>query len=254
MATIIYRYASHKGYDTTKKAELDKYVDRAEVSEYAVAGIKWANAYGIITGTSKNKISPKDYVSRSQIAAILKRFCLNFANSDKKANTTGETIAQGNTQLDNSTTGKSPTTPGENENISPVIIVGKTKTKPGEEVELAVKVKNNPGILGMVFAIYYDEKYCTLVSAENGDAVKNVLNLTTSKEHGNGTRFVWDGVEIADGDIKDGTVLLLKFKISENAPAGTCPVTLKYFNDDIIDNNLEAVYPAIENGEITISK
>lgn len=78
LATIMYRYASYKKCDLSKKAKLDKYEDREDISYYAVESIEWANANGIISGTSETTISPKDNVLRSQVAAILRRFCENF--------------------------------------------------------------------------------------------------------------------------------------------------------------------------------
>jgi len=79
LATIIYRYATYKQYDLTKKSTLDEYIDKSQISDYAVPSIQWANANGIITGTSNNTLSPGDYVQRSQLAAILTRFCTQFA-------------------------------------------------------------------------------------------------------------------------------------------------------------------------------
>ena len=40
MAAILYRYAQHKGYDTTTKADLSKYTDAAQVGSYAVDAIQ----------------------------------------------------------------------------------------------------------------------------------------------------------------------------------------------------------------------
>ena len=77
-ATIMYRYASFKKFDTSKSIELDKYSDKEQISEYAVKSMKWANANGIISGISDETISPKDNVQRCQIAAILRRFCENY--------------------------------------------------------------------------------------------------------------------------------------------------------------------------------
>ncbi len=255
LVTIMYRYASYKKYDISKEAELDKYVDANQISEYAIKSIKWANANGIISGTSNQTISPKDNVQRCQVAAILKRFCVNTAGikdeisseEQPEKDVEEEIVQPGNNKGDEEFTSQET-------NTSPIIVADKVHAKPGDEVEFVVEVKNNPGILGMTLTLYYDDTFCTLESAENGDAVKNILDLTTSKELGNGSRFVWDGVEITGKDIKDGPVLLLKFKVKDDAPEGTCPITVKYFNDDIVDNNLDAVYPVIKNGEIVISK
>lgn len=79
MATILYRYAQHKGYDTTAKADLSRFTDTAQVGSYAVETIRWANAEGLVNGTSATTLSPKGSATRSQVAVILTRFCQNIA-------------------------------------------------------------------------------------------------------------------------------------------------------------------------------
>lgn len=79
MATILYRYAQYKGYDTTAKADLSKYTDAAQVGSYAVDAIRWANAEGLVNGTSNTTLTPQGGATRSQAAAILMRFCENVA-------------------------------------------------------------------------------------------------------------------------------------------------------------------------------
>ncbi len=133
----------------------------------------------------------------------------------------------------------------------PTIIVDDVSGKPGDKVQIAVKIKNNPGILGMILTAYYDESKCSLLSVENGEALKDILDFTPSKELCNGAKFVWDGTEITDDDKKDGEILLMNFKILD--AEGSIPITLKYFDGDIVDNNLLNLYPQIKNGNITIS-
>lgn len=79
MATILYRYAQHKGYDTTAKADLSRFTDTAQVGSYAVEAIRWANAEGLVNGTSATTLSPKGSATRAQAAVILTRFCQNIA-------------------------------------------------------------------------------------------------------------------------------------------------------------------------------
>lgn len=78
MATILYRYAQYKGYDTTAKADLSKYADAAQVGSWATDAIRWANAEGLVSGTSGTTLSPKGSATRSQVAVILMRFCQNI--------------------------------------------------------------------------------------------------------------------------------------------------------------------------------
>lgn len=79
MATILYRYAQYKGYDTTAKADLSRYTDAAQVGSYAVNAIRWANAEGLVNGTSATTLTPKGSATRAQVAVILTRFCQNVS-------------------------------------------------------------------------------------------------------------------------------------------------------------------------------
>lgn len=74
LAAILYRYAVLKGYDVSKSADLTAYKDYADVSGYAAEAMAWANAMGIVSGTSETTLSPKANATRAQVAAMLDRF------------------------------------------------------------------------------------------------------------------------------------------------------------------------------------
>lgn len=282
LATIMYRYASYKKCDLSKKAKLDKYEDREDISYYAVESIEWANANGIISGTSETTISPKDNVLRSQVAAILRRFCENFKiidnsvvdekeNAEENADDKKEESKE--EQEDNDFGGggfigagggpDEPIIPEEEipeedkivETQRPSINVKTAYGDPGEYITVEVDIKDNPGILGMILQVEFDEEAMTLVGAENGEAIENVLTLTTSKELKSGTKFVWDGLEIDSSQIEDGTVLKLEFRLADEAIYGKrYPLTLKYTSGDIIDANFASVNPLINQGFIEINQ
>ena len=79
MASIFYRYAAYKGYDTSSSAPLTQYADSSDVSSYAVLPMQWAVGSGIITGTSASTLSPQTGASREQAALIIERFVEKFA-------------------------------------------------------------------------------------------------------------------------------------------------------------------------------
>ena len=284
LATIMYRYASYKEYDVSKEAELDKYVDKDQISEYAVKSLKWANANGLITGTSEETISPKDDVQRCQVAAILRRLCDKYEiikeeveeekpinkeenptlNEDTIKNEEDNDIEIGggsssnsgssgtNNRDDESEKDEPSDTPVVRDDDTPVIVVDKVTASAGDEVQVAVKINNNPGVLGMTLSLYYDETKCSLESVTNGSAVEDILNLTPSKTLGSGVRFVWDGIELAPEDIKDGDIIILTFKVKNNVSEGKIPLTLKCFDGDVIDNDLNNIPVVVENGYINI--
>lgn len=127
------------------------------------------------------------------------------------------------------------------------------EVKAGEKgIEVAVSVNNNPGILGMTFEILFDENALELVNVRNGSAVKDVLTLTKSKELKSGCKFMWDGQEVSEIDVKDGEILVLEFNISEDAESGDYYINLLNREEDCIDMNLNPISIALENGCVYI--
>jgi hypothetical protein len=80
MAAILYRYAQYKDYDVTKTTDLSAYTDAAGIGGWALAAMKWANAEGLITGTTTTTLSPDGASTRAQLATILMRFAESVAD------------------------------------------------------------------------------------------------------------------------------------------------------------------------------
>lgn len=74
MATILYRYAKFKGYNTSLVKTLDAFTDRGTVADYAIRAMQWAVATELLSGTSETTLSPKNGATRAQVATILMRF------------------------------------------------------------------------------------------------------------------------------------------------------------------------------------
>jgi len=77
MTAILYRYAQYKSYGVTKTADLRDYTDASNIGAWATDAMKWANAAGLITGTTATKLSPTGNATRAQAATILMRFSEN---------------------------------------------------------------------------------------------------------------------------------------------------------------------------------
>lgn len=79
MASILYRYAVYKGYDTTTQADLSIFTDADQVSSYALEPLAWANAKSLINGVGNQLLDPRGSATRSQVASILMQFCKTVA-------------------------------------------------------------------------------------------------------------------------------------------------------------------------------
>ncbi|MBQ7974468.1 MAG: S-layer homology domain-containing protein [Clostridia bacterium] len=75
LASILYRYAEHKGYNADyEDTNILSFNDAFDISEYAYPALQWACKNGIINGDGNN-LMPKASAERCQVAAIFARFC-----------------------------------------------------------------------------------------------------------------------------------------------------------------------------------
>ena len=75
-ATMLWRYASGKGYDVSigEDTNILSYDDFADLSEYAIPAMQWACGAGVITGVTDATLVPQGEATRAQCAAMLMRF------------------------------------------------------------------------------------------------------------------------------------------------------------------------------------
>lgn len=79
MAAILYRYAQHKGYDTTQGGmAIREFSDYDSISAYAQSALGWAVNTGLVQGKN-NQVMPWGNATRAQVATILQRFSQNVA-------------------------------------------------------------------------------------------------------------------------------------------------------------------------------
>lgn len=131
------------------------------------------------------------------------------------------------------------------------VTVESVNAVPGSNVEVNINVKNNPGILAANFTVTYD-KGLTLINSKSGDAF-SALSMTKPENYNSPCKFGWDALEIADEDIKDGTILTLTFSVDKGVSANSkLNAKLSYQNGNIIDSDLNDIPVTINNGSVTI--
>ena len=71
-------FVNRSTYDTTTGGmAIREYADYAEISEYALEAMAWANAKGLITGDG-GTLNPQGAATRAQVATIFMRFIENI--------------------------------------------------------------------------------------------------------------------------------------------------------------------------------
>lgn len=74
LVTMFARYAeSVAGADMSASSALARFEDRGALSDWAIPGMRWAVAEGIITGMTDSTIAPAGTATRAQCAAMLER-------------------------------------------------------------------------------------------------------------------------------------------------------------------------------------
>ena len=75
LATILYRYAKYKEYETTVVGDVSFFLDGTMVSNYAIEAMNWAVSVGLLSGVGNNILNPAGTATRAEIATVLMRFC-----------------------------------------------------------------------------------------------------------------------------------------------------------------------------------
>lgn len=73
MVTILFRYATIKGYDVSKRDDLSAFPDADSTSGFAKEAVSWAVAEGLIKGDN-GTLNPLGITNRAQVAAVIERF------------------------------------------------------------------------------------------------------------------------------------------------------------------------------------
>lgn len=129
------------------------------------------------------------------------------------------------------------------------ITIEKITAKAGSTVDIRVNIQNNPGVLGAILSFTYDSGI-DLIEAKAGSAW-SVLNLTQPASYRSSCKFVWDGLRGADSS--NGTILVLTFKISDNASANKVyNISAEYDVGNVVDGDMNSISLSIESGSITI--
>ncbi len=130
------------------------------------------------------------------------------------------------------------------------MIVESNSANPGDKnVEINILFKNNPGILGMDFDLYYDDSVMMLVDAVSFVNTDGCV-FTQPKKYHTPSTFLWDFQD--DVWDEDGIILKLLFNISETAHSGSYVIEVKYSLGNIFDMDFNPIIIYTNNGVLNI--
>ena len=138
--------------------------------------------------------------------------------------------------------------------IKQQIIVGSGIGYTGKRISVPITLENNPGIVGMLLSVSYDNTVLNLISVTDGEKLGGTLhsNVMDAQPY---TLCWFNGIAKEDFTY-NGQVVVLTFEVLENAKLGKTEISIFYDYDDcdIINFALEPVSFAIVNGVYDISE
>lgn len=131
----------------------------------------------------------------------------------------------------------------------PTVAVEDIDCSAGDTVAVKVSVLNNPGVLGMVLNIAYDENVMTLKKTENGSAMNEYM-FTPPKNTKSGCNAAWY-INDVPNENKDGDIMTLFFNVSKRAEKGSYPISVSC-SGGAFDSEYKAVSFDIIDGTLNI--
>ena len=116
------------------------------------------------------------------------------------------------------------------------------------QVELTISIVNNPGVIGLVAKLEYDDSVLTITKAEKGEAFEELSYQKPSK-FANGCNLIFYAAETTE--VLDGEAFTLLLDVAEDAQPGTYPIRLIVTQDAVINGNTR-VPTGTATGNITI--
>ena len=138
------------------------------------------------------------------------------------------------------------------DDTTPVIVVSDAEGYAGQEVNVTVELKNNPGLAGAVLNLSYDTAILELTKAEDGGLLKDPVFGSDIDQIP--YQLTW--MDATGGDVtEDGLLAILTFRIKSTASNGAkAKVEVTYKPANLVNADLETVPFAIDNGIVTAKR
>lgn len=119
----------------------------------------------------------------------------------------------------------------------------------GKEFTVPVNIRNNSGIVSLKLKVEYDTDVLELLNFQQKDFDSMSFSPITNYP------FIVNWVDaIHPNNTTDGVVVLLTFRVREEAEAGTTAISLTYDPDDVYDQHFDNVAFRVENGTVRIAE
>ncbi len=133
---------------------------------------------------------------------------------------------------------------------TPTVVAADVTGMPGETVAVTIRFEGNPGLISAKVKVGYDATALEFVEVEEGDFPSQWYSFGNPAKNPFVVTFC-NGT--AGGNYAAQLFATLRFKIREDAPAGTYPLTLTCdFEGDFFNCDWDAIYFNIDEGSVTV--
>jgi hypothetical protein len=130
-----------------------------------------------------------------------------------------------------------------------ILTVGDVSGKVGDEVEVPVKISNNPGFTAFTLDIKYDRTYIEAISVKQELSEGLLVSNLNYGENKTTVRVAYAGTE---NYTSNNTIYFIIFKIKENVPDKTV-VCLTLAVDSLSNEKYENITYTIKDGKISVT-
>ena len=124
--------------------------------------------------------------------------------------------------------------------------------KPGDTVEVALSLQNNPGIIALALQVGYDAEKLELIEVRDNGLLPNAMFSDSFSK--NPYSVSWNDALARKNYVNNGNLAIMVFRIREQAKPGAATVSLTYSPGDVINWDLEKQMFATVNGTVTITE
>jgi len=127
------------------------------------------------------------------------------------------------------------------------LAVGSAHARPGETFEVAVSIENNSGVVGFRFDVVYDDTLFELIGATASEAFASASFGPMQSPF----NVLWIDA-IHPNNTVNGEIVVLTFRVKEDAAIGAYDISVHPYEDDVIDSDMESVPFITVSGGVSV--
>ncbi len=133
---------------------------------------------------------------------------------------------------------------------TPTFSISEASGQAGEQVQVSVRIADNPGIIALQVRVSYDSEVLELQSADGQGDFSGVAFGPLNRQPFN---VSWDD-SLNPNSTANGTLATLTFQIKADAAPGDTVISIAYDEDNVFNSDYDNVSFATQNGKVTVTE